>query len=137
MRWRTGPSSAGQQSKGERRQKAVVRHQPRIATLQQSRWHGWLAVAGVAATGLPLRRSWICSMSRQEELAQSVYASYFADPFTAAQRAAPSKAVLSLVMTLTGIASSRGCMRPLPANACMNNGPDNFANILGAMPPPR
>ena len=60
-----------------------------------------------------------------------------ADPFTTAQRAAPISAALSLVMTLTGIASSRGCIRPFPTNAFMNNGPDNFASILGAMPPPR
>jgi hypothetical protein len=59
------------------------------------------------------------------------------DRFAAAQRAAPIRAVLSLVMTMTGMASSRGCMRPLPTNACMNNGPDNLASILGAMPPPR
>ena len=60
-----------------------------------------------------------------------------ADPLTTAQRAAPINAALSLVMTLTGMASSRGCMRPFPTNAFMNNGPDNLANILGAMPPPR
>ena len=60
-----------------------------------------------------------------------------ADPLTTAQRAAPINAALSLVMTLTGMASSRGCMRPFPTNAFMNNGPDNLASILGAMPPPK
>src|ERR1700690_1823385 len=62
---------------------------------------------------------------------------HYVDPFATAQRAAPINAALSLVITLTGMVSSSGCMRPLPTKACMNNGPANLGSILGAMPPPR
>jgi len=54
-----------------------------------------------------------------------------------AQRAAPSRAVWSLVMTLTGIDSIKCRIRPLSTKAFMNKRPVNLGSSLGAMPPPR
>src|ERR1700680_3328578 len=48
-------------------------------------------------------------------------AAQFAD-FTKAQRAAPNKEILSLVITLTGMDSSKGCILPLVTNARINDG---------------
>src|SRR4029077_10623375 len=70
-------------------------------------------------------------------LSRHVCLSYSAAVLTNAQRAAPSKAIRSLVITLTGIDSSRTCILPLPVKACMNNGPESLDSILGAIPPPR
>src|SRR5690348_14709114 len=50
---------------------------------------------------------------------------------TCAQRAAPSNAIRSLVITITGMDSSNACILPLPAKACMNKGPESLASILG------
>src|SRR3989338_6110000 len=55
----------------------------------------------------------------------------------AARKAVPSSASRSFKITLTGMASSNGRMRPLFRNASRNVPPCNSGRIFGAMPPPR
>ena len=56
--------------------------------------------------------------------------------FFAATRAAPSSAVLSFMITRTGIASSNDESLPLSMNAFIKVPSRSFSMIFGAIPPP-
>ena len=59
-------------------------------------------------------------------------------PISKAQWAAPSRAALSLRMTLTGILTSNPANLPLSIKAFINKSSSrSFGKIFGAIPPPR
>src|SRR5262249_24297779 len=79
---------------------------------------------------------WLLVQRFVEFECRSVQKIYCCKP-ESAQRPAPSRATLSFAMTLTGMASKSGCMRPLETKAFMKAPEASLGRILGALPPAR